>query len=350
VASESRTVNFDLTASELGANLCEEPFRYDFFQAVRLLQRLIPGRLPVGSFVHPANEVVHFGAHASLAFPASQIQAIDWLEDNPVKMTVNFIGLTGPEGTLPNVYTELIIERLRASDTSAADFFNIFNHRMISLFYAAFEKCRLDAANQSQERNPFSRQLLSLLGLGTEGLQHREAVPDEALIYYSGLLTQRPRSAQALCQILVDYFDVPVQVEQFVGAWYRLDEDTQCCLCEGTGNSEELGLGAVVGDAVWDQQSRVRIILGPLSLERYADFLPEGRCWQALRSWVRIFSNNECDFEVKLILEREDVPACELGADELSGPRLGWVSWMKSKPFGRDADDAVLVLEREDKK
>mgnify|MGYP005815847069 CR=1 FL=1 len=348
MATESRTVNLDLTASEVGKELRAEPFRFDFFQAVRLLQKLMPERLPVGEFVHPANEAVHFGAHASLAFPASQIQALDCPADKPAKMAVNFMGLTGPEGMLPNAYTELIIERLRAGDTSLRDFFDIFNHRMISLFYAAFEKSRLDTRG-ADGRNPFFRQLLSLLGLGTEGLQDREGVPDEALIYYSGLLTQRPRSAQALKQILADYFDVPADVEQFAGGWYRLDEATQCCLFEGMGDSEELGLGAVVGDAVWDQQSRVRVILGPLSLERYSDFLPGGRCWEALRSWVRIYSNNEWDFEVKLILQREDVPACELGADDLSGPRLGWVSWMKSKPFGRDADDAVLVFERGDK-
>jgi len=57
-----------------------------------------------------------------------------------------------------------------------------------------------------------------------------------------------------------------------------------------------------------------------------------------------IFSNDEWDFEVKLILEREQVPACTLGAEGTSGPQLGWVSWVKSVPFGRDPDDTVLTL------
>jgi type VI secretion system protein ImpH len=345
VATESRTVNLDLAASAVGVKLRQEPFRFDFFQAVRLLEKLFPARTSVGKFEPPANEVAHFGARASLAFPASQVHAMDWPENGPVRMTVNFMGLTGPEGVLPNPYTTLLIERSRASDTSPRDFLDIFNHRIISLFYQAWRKYRFDVAYEGGERNRFSRELLSLVGLGTDGLQDRQAVPDEAFIYYSGLLGQRPHSAQALRQILADYFDVPVEIEQFSGGWYHLDAGTQCCLSEDTSDSEKLGFGAVVGDEVWNQQSRVRIILGPLSLARYQDFLPDGSCWEPLRAWVRFFSNEEFDFEVKLVLEREMVPACELGADEAAGPRLGWVSWVKSAPFGRDPGDTVLALE-----
>lgn len=346
MATESRTINSDLAATAVGEKLRDEPFAFDFFQAVRLLERFLPERTSVGQFAHPDTEVARFGVHPSLAFPASQIQAMESPENAPVKMTVNFMGLTGPEGVLPNPYTTLIIERLRASDFSSRDFLDIFNHRIISLFYRAWRKYRFDVAYEQGERDLFSRHLLSLLGLGTEGLRDRQAVSDDTLIYYSGLLAQRPRSAAALRQILSDYFDVPVEIEQFAGAWYRLDPETQSRLSEGSSESGELGLGAVVGDEVWNQQSKVRILLGPLTLERYVDFLPDGQSWEPLRAWVKFFSNDEWDFEVKLILEREQVPACTLGAEGASGPQLGWVSWVKSAPFRRDPDDTVLALER----
>jgi type VI secretion system protein ImpH len=329
----------------VGEKLDKEPFSFEFFQAVRLLERLLPERKSVGHFVHPGTEVVRFATHPSLAFPASQIQALDRSANDPVRLTVNFMGLTGPEGVLPNPYTSLIIERLRASDYALRDFLDIFNHRIISLFYRAWRKYRFDVACEQGERDLFSRHLLSLLGLGTDGLRDRQAVSDDTLIYYSGLLGQRPRSSQALKQILADYFDVPVTIEQFVGSWYRLDAETQCRLSEANSESEELGFGAVVGDEVWDQQSKVRIVLGPLTLERYADFLPDGQSWEPLRAWVRFFSNDEGDFEVKLILEREQVPSCTLGTEGTSRPQLGWVSWMKSAPFGRNPDDTVLALE-----
>lgn len=352
MASESGTsdtdlIEPDLKKSVIGERLRQEPFRFDFFQAVRLLEKLFPERTPVGRFAHPNREVARFGVNNSLAFPASQIQSMDWPENegDAPNMTVNFMGLTGPQGTLPNPYTSLIIERLRASDGTLRDFLDIFNHRFISLFYRAWRKYRLDVSAERDERDRFSRHLLSLLGLGTDGLQDRLAIPDDSLIYYSGLLAQHPRSAQALCQILTDYFSVPVKIEQFAGAWYRLDPTARCCFSDSTNDSECLGLGAVVGDEVWSQQSKLRIVLGPLSLEKYLEFLPDGSNWEPLSSWVRFFSNEELDFEVKLILEREDVPACALGAEDASGPQLGWVSWLKSKPLGRDPDDTVLAIE-----
>jgi type VI secretion system protein ImpH len=351
VDTESGTVNPDLTKSgnqpgcEIEEKLRREPYTFDFFQALRLLERFRPEKKSVGQFVQPEAEVAHFRAHPSLAFPASQIQEAEWPEDGPVRMVVNFMGLIGPEGVLPNPYTSLIIERQREADNTLRDFLDIFNHRIISLFYRAWRKYRIDVAYERGERDRFSRQLLSLLGLGTDGMRDRQTVSDELLIYYAGLLGQHPRSAQALQQILSDYFDVPVAIEQFSGGWYRLDRETQCRVSEENTDSGELGFGAVVGDEMWNQQSRVRIVIGPLTLDRYADFLPDGQSFEPLRGWVRFFSNDEWDFEVKLILEREQVPACTLGADGVSGPQLGWVSWVKSAPFQRDPGDTVLALE-----
>jgi type VI secretion system protein ImpH len=335
----------DRKKCEVEEKLRRAPYTFDFFQAIRLLERFRRDRTSVGQFAHPETEAARFSVHPSLAFPASEIQAMDWPDDGPANMTVNFMGLTGPEGVLPNPYTTLIIERLRDGDGSLRDFLDIFNHRIISLFYRAWRKYRFDVACEQGERDLFSRHLLSLIGLGTAGMRDRQQVTDDALIYYCGLLAQRPRSAQALEQILSDYFDVPVKIEQFAGGWYRLDPETQCRLAEEKTDSGELGFGAVVGDEMWNQQSRVRIVLGPLSIERYADFLPAGVAYEPLRAWVKFFSNDEWDFEVRLILEREHVPACTLGAEGVSGPQLGWVSWVKSKPFDRDPADTVLVLE-----
>src|SRR4029077_2380484 len=117
----------------------------------------------------------------------------------------------------PHPYTELVRERIRQKDTALRDFLDLFNHRIISLFYQAWEKYRFAIAYERGERDRFSHHLLDLIGLGTPGLQNRQHVPDDSLLYYSGLLAMNTRSAMALQQILADYFEVDVEIEQFVG-------------------------------------------------------------------------------------------------------------------------------------
>jgi type VI secretion system protein ImpH len=259
-------------------------------------------------------------------------------------MKVNFLGLMGPVGALPHWYTGLIAERLRANDRTLRDFLDIFNHRFISLFYQAWEKYRFSIAYERGELDRFSHLLLDLIGMGTEGLQERQAIPDEAFLFFAGILAQRPRSAKALEMILNEYFEVPVEVQQLLGGWFRLDSATECRLGDRETPSEQLGQGAVAGNEVWDQQARARIKLGPLSLSQYLDFLPNGSAFQPLRGLTRFFSNDEIDFEVQLVLERDEVPACELGSEGDESPRLGWVSWVRSGPIRRDPEDTILAL------
>ena len=323
--------------------LVDDAPSFEFFQAVALLQRLRAQSDPVGRFSNPADEAVRFSAHNSLAFPASQIQSIAAPEDGPAEMKVNFMGLTGPNGVLPYCYTELVLERLRAKDSSMQSFFDIFNHRMISFFYRAWEKYRFPASYYRGD-DAFTHHLLDLIGLGTPGLTGRQAVPDSALLHFAALVGSQARSAEALEEILGGYFEVPVEVEQFAGAWYRLDPSSQCSMVDDDSDSDRLGAGVVVGDEIWDQQSRVRVTLGPLTLEQYSSFLPEGVAFEPLKAIVRFFSNDELDFEVKLVLQRDEVPKCEIGAEGEESPRLGWVSWLKSIPLDHSPGDTILDL------
>jgi type VI secretion system protein ImpH len=315
-----------------------EPWSFEFFHAVSLLERMQPDRARLGVFSDPRREAVRFGAYPTLAFPASEIQEIDWTGDPPL-MLVNFMGLTGPQGVLPRVYTELIEERGRMQDRSLRDFLDLLNHRLISMFYRAWTRHRFTA-----EPARFEQTLVSLIGLGTGGLENRLTVEDDSLVFYCGLLALQSRSAAALEQLLEDYFQVPVEIVQFVGAWYRLAADSTCRMEERGRNADALGFGAVVGDEVWDRQSRVRIRLGPLSMEQYEEFLPGRLGNRRLRDLTRFFSRGELDFEAQLILRKADVPECRV--DEGPPVRLGWTTWIKTRPsFPRNPEDTVVALD-----
>jgi len=341
MATPSGPEDLDVERWPIAGMLDSEPYRFEFFQAVRLLSRMYPNRDVAGRFNNPSEEVVRFGAHPDPSFPASEIQSLDRTQV-PALMRVNFMGLTGPLGVLPLPYTSLVRDRLREHDPSMRDFYDIFNHRIISLFCLAFEKYRFSIPYERGERDRFSHHILALIGLGTPGLQDRQDVTDDSLLFYSGLLSLHPRSGVALRQLLMDYFNVPVEIQQFVGVWRPVEVESQCSFSEENSYSERLGFGAMVGDEIWDQQSRVRICLGPLTLEQYADFLPGGEAHQRIRALTAFYAGAEYDMELQLILKRKEVPACELSAGE--GPQLGWTSWVKSAEFTRDPGETVLEL------
>jgi type VI secretion system protein ImpH len=343
-AGRPENLAVDLERWPVAETLAREPYRFEFFQAVRLLARMFPRRQVVGRFSNPRDEVVRLGVNPHMAFPASQVQELEATVDGPVQMRVNFMGLTGPLGVLPRSYSELVLERIRARDTTARDFFDIFHHRMISLFFQAWEKYRFTIAYERGERDRFSCHLMALIGLDTPGLQNRHQVIDDSLLFYSGLLSLETRPALGLRQILLDYFGVPVEIEQFVGAWYALAPDAQCALDESRDDSERLGFGCVVGDEVWDQQSRVRIRLGPLDMAEYRGFLPGGEAHSALRALTAFYTGSEFDLELQLILRRHAVPPCTLAGAAPEAPQLGWTSWMKSAPFDRDPGETILEI------
>ena len=354
MATQSREPAADLTPepeegekfAAIRAMLAREPFSFRFFQAVRLLERLYPERNPVGLFVSPSSEVVRFSSVPSLSFPASEIQDLQMGGDGQTKLHVNFMGLSAAIGVLPDPYTEFLLERIRAKDRGPGDFFDIFNHRIISLFYRGWQKYRFYIAYErtGATDDVISGKLLDLIGLGTSGLTHRMEIEDEAGLYYAGLLSQRRPTAQGLKQLLEDYFEVPVRVEQFTGAWHRLPPGNQSFLRDSGAFCERLGMGTIVGDEVWDQHGTVTIRLGPMSFERYQEFLPGARASRELRSWLRLYANREFDFILQLVLEREETPGMKLGEEGMRASRLGLVSWLKNRPLEHDPDEATYRL------
>jgi type VI secretion system protein ImpH len=337
------------TDSSVAELLFESPWDFDFFQALRLLARIYPQRPLLAGFEQSPWEAARFRANLSLLFPPSPIQSIEppVREDLPADITVNFMGLAGPQGVLPTHYTEYLIARRFAHDSTAAAFFDLFNHRLVSLFYLAWEKHHFPVAYERESissRVPrrFTEYLFDLIGMGTPGLAGRIGVGDFVLLAYGGLVAQRPHSASALAGMLRDFFEVTVEIDQFAGKWRQLESDSLSWLDDG-GVHNRLGGGAIAGDQVWSCQSRFRIRVGPLTWERFNGFLPDSAAFHELVRLTRYFVNQTLDFEVQVILLADEVPPCRLSA-ESGAPRLGLSSWLKTQAFQENPRDLVLAV------
>jgi type VI secretion system protein ImpH len=270
-------------------------------------------------------------------------------------MVVAFLGLTGPQGVLPQHYTSLLLRRIRGKDFALRDFLDLFNHRTVSLFFRAWEKYRLPFAYERSRLDGAegaldlcSWVLYCLVGLGTAGLRGQLAIDDETFLYYGGLFAQQTRPAVSLERMLQDYFELPVRLVQAVGQWLTLDEaDRSLTPSAGMrfGRNCQLGVNLIVGERVYDVQSKFRLCIGPLTYGQFRRFMPRGDGLRALCQLTRTFAGPEFDFDVQPVLLASEVPWCRLTDDPADGPCLGWNTWVRCGPFARDVTSAVFFLE-----
>ena len=341
MASASRRADPRLSDALLG-----ESHRFGFFQAVRLLHVFEPRRPVVGGAGPSSHEPVRFVAEPSLAFPASEIREITSSEESgPPTMMVRFMGLTGPQGTLPRHYTDLVIERLRRKDRTLASFLDLFNHRLVSLFFRAWDKYHPHLRVTPDGEDDLSVALFSLFGLGTGGLRRRLAAPDRALLFYTGLLAQHPRSAVGLRAFLSDYFGgLGVEIQQYIGQWLRLDPDSQTQLVP-IGSNTQLGVNTILGDRVWNTEAKFGVRLGPMTYSELCTFLPGGHASREAFDLTRFYAGIHFDFEFRLVLLASEVRTTQLGSTGPEATRLGWSTWLTSRPRPTDADDVVFTSE-----
>ncbi len=321
--------------------LTADPYRFDFYHAVRSLEALHPASPRVGMSQKVQDDPVRFCQQPSLRFePATLVEFRPPRENSPQRMFVAFLGLLGPMGPLPLHITEFIRDRERnGNDPTSARFLDLFNHRVISLFYRAWAVNQQAVSFDRPELDRWAVYVASLIGIGTPHLRNRDEVGDLAKLHYSGRLAAQNRNAEGLKAILEDFFKVHVEIEQFVGHWLKLPEDCQCRLGESR-YTGLLGSTAIVGTKIWECQQRFKIRMGAMGLADYERLLPSGRSIRRLRDWVLNYVAQQFGFDVQLVLRADEVPDCKLG----KGGRLGWSTWLKVKPgpLAKDADDLVL--------
>jgi len=330
----------DVTLKEA---LFEEPYRFQFFQAVRLLERAFPEKKTVGGDALPHEEVVRFRSRIAMDFPSSEVHEIVESTDEKtgaerIEAIVNFMGMAGVSGVLPTHYTELILDRVRHRDTAMWAFLDIFTHRAVSMFHRAWAKYRFPIGYERGD-DPFTGFLFDFAGLGTRGLRGRSHIEDESLLPYVGLIAQKPHSANTIENIISDFFGIKAKVTQFFGQWLPLGRDDVTLV--GKQNAV-LGLNSITGTNVWDQQSKFRLRLGPLTFKQFQAFLPNGSARQSFLSIVRLIAGIEFDHDVQLRLIGKQVPSTILTTRAARKPMLGWTSFLKTQPV--EGVDEQLVL------
>jgi type VI secretion system protein ImpH len=323
-------------------------YRFDFFQALRLL-KLREHQARAASDLPPRTEPVRLRAAMGMAFPPSDLVEVKRPEGNEreagggvPELTVAFFGLGGALGPLPSPFAQQLAHHVRSAGKAPRDFLDVFHHRLLSLLYRGRQLRRVWLQEGPPEQYAMTRYLYAVLGLGTPGLRDRLEVEDRVLLRYAGLLVRRPVSAGALEAMLTDWLGVAVHPRLLRGAWLKLGEE-QTTRLGPLGRNQRLGQGAVLGTRAWHSQAGLELEIGPLSWRRYLDLLPGSPGLRKLRSLTR-FALGPLP-EVGLVLRPRPEDIQEQPLRTHGGPRLGWTTWLRARP-GHRGPQAVALAPR----
>jgi type VI secretion system protein ImpH len=328
--------------------LNREDVHATLFGALRLLQGAQPLKARLGYSHRAEEDPVRLDQGLLMGFAEREIDAIEPARSShasgrPV-LTQWAVGLLGPQGALPLTWTQYAHDLAHAAHRSARDnsflaFANVLQRRQLALLYRAWSDTQAITGVDAQgDAHPLADRLRAVAGLAHASLAGRDSVAEGFKLAFAAVLSRRVKSPQPLAAMLARHFGCEVRIEEFCARWLEIPADQRTRL--GTAFSQ-LGADAVAGAMVWDSATRFRILLGPVGLARYREFLPHGPAYRQLHDLVVLYAGPEWEWELVPLLRHDEVPYSWIGNE---GLLLGWSSWLGVRYERTDADDLRLGM------
>ncbi len=315
------------------------PESMGFFELLRRLER---DQQRFGRAGGPSREPARLGQRARLTFGTRDVAGFH--PGAPAKVDVEVLGLLGPEGALPLHITRWVLGRLSdrwftegsdaAADTTFLDFCNLLQHRMMALYWRAWADARPEVQIEHGAAGRVQAMVEALAGVALPGTKPKGTSAGTRLkIRHATSLGRQVYSVERLTAYLGDVLEAPVGLVEFLGTWTEIPPRLQSRL--GRAHAE-LGRSAVVGGRSFQRQTLVELRVGPLTLARFTEFLADPALTGRLRHAIRHAMGREMEFNLRLVLARDQVPDARLG-----GCQLGRTTWLSPKRQA-DADDLRL--------
>ena len=321
MASKSRTALGPLsdTAQEISGHIG----RYDFIAAVRRLECTHESKPRVGDAGQLRDEIVRLSQHVSLGFKGNALHSLDATQgEYDARLYINFLGLLGSNGPLPLHFTEYADQRKRHhADPTFVEFIDLFNHRLLSLFYKASVQFDPSVCFDRRDNNTYSDVIGALCGILPAASSGRDRVSEEVKRHYPGWFTTSAKSPDGIKSIVEDCFNLPVKVSEFVGGWLSLPADSRAVL--GGSRPLQLGHSHCLGKRVWSRRHKFAIELGPMDWDTFQSFKPSLSQCGKLADLVRQYVGDEWDWDLKLTISAGEVQPLKLNGSRA----LGFDTW-----------------------
>lgn len=325
--------------AELVAAAEKAPHKFDFFAFLRAVECACADRMRLGQATRAVDEPIRMGQEPSLSFaPSTLAYVTPGQEGRPPRLGVYFLGPLGPNGPLPIHLTEYARDRLRnANDPTMVRFLDLFNGRVLALFYRAWANAEPTVSRDRPQSDRFMTYVGALLGIGSPAVRDRDVFPDSAKLYFSGRMANQTRNAEGLRAMVTEYFGLPTDLEQFVGEWTPLKDEERWRISR-TAFAGQLGVTTILGARAWQRQTKFRIVFGPLKEHEFQSMLPGGERLRKLKSLVRNYVGDSLNWDLRLFLDKRVSQPFRL--DRVT--RLGWTSWLGHCPEGAGREDLIF--------
>ena len=301
--------------------LADQLDKADFVSSLRLLEACYHTQPRIGTATQLKGEFVRLSQRVATGF---QGRALDALEAIPggshqFRLYANFFGLLGTNGPLPLHYSEYADQRARhENDPTFREFLDIFNHRLLSLYYRAIAEVDPSINQDRPTANTFNDMLGSIAGLLPPQARARDGMSDTGKLFYAGWMGGRSKSPEAIAGIVSEYFGVNATVREFVGGWLRLPASDKSCLSGQRGNFS-LGQSSYIGHRVWSISHKFVLVIESLTWEQFSDFEPGGQRSAHLFDLVRNIIGDEWDWDLQLQFASGEVRPLKLDRSRVLG-------------------------------
>lgn len=298
--------------SRLSPRLERDIYRINFYRFCQLLEKARPDAPGLGSTLNPTDDPVRFRPHPGMGFPASELKAVEYEEDNPdapPTVRTTFMGLYGVDSPLPTAWLDDIAQQREGHEAQEA-FLDIFNHRILTQFYRIWRKYSYPATFDAGGRDSTSQSLLGLIGLGIPGTDNHIATPVSRFLALLGVMRLPARTEegiQALVRLLAPHTQVTVTpycprtvyIDNPLG--FYGDDDFQ------------LDGYTVLGDVTTEIASQLRIALYTEDHAEAQGWLPEGQTYDDFLVLLRVYLGWRYKALIQLTVPTQLLPAPVLG-------------------------------------
>lgn len=297
-----------------------EGSRFGFFQAVDLLHRLIPNTVSVGELGPPGKEPVRFHHDPNLSFHASDVSSIAVKREGDeirATMTTTFLGLTGTSSPMATIFAEDVLRAEAEEESSLRAFYDLFHHRLISLFFRTWKKYRFTVGFKADGTDVFSRRMLSFVGVDMGGATHQHGLGPLELLGMAPLLATRTRSPRMMNIILARALPegVGFVLEPFVARRVTIESGDRVILGR---QRHQIAVTFLIGKSVVDRSGRCRLTIGPVDLETYESLMPGGARFQPLRDIILQFVPPNVEPELEILMSGGPAARFQLASEKNS--------------------------------